>query len=152
MSPAPFPPADRPVFLVHASAVLLDGDRVLMVQEAKPASRGKWNLPGGHVDHGESPIVAATRETVEEVCVTTEPVALVGIYASVRSIRFVVRVAGDASAAEAGDEILAVRWLRIHELLAMPDDQLVSPSMLRRILLDLKDGRSLPLDAVRHVT
>jgi 8-oxo-dGTP pyrophosphatase MutT (NUDIX family) len=52
-----------------AIVVVLDGDsRVLLLKRA-PSSRfapEKWGLPGGKIEDGETPEVAAIRETKEE--------------------------------------------------------------------------------------
>ena len=40
--------------------------RILMVQRAYGSEKGKWSLPGGFVDRGESRRRAAYRETREE--------------------------------------------------------------------------------------
>ncbi len=146
----PFPPPDRPVFLVHASVAVIDGDRILMVQEAKPASREKWNLPGGHVDHGESPTGAAVREAREEVGLTLAMSGIVGIYANPQSIRFVYRAEANGQTAAPGDEILAVRWMRLDEVLAMQDSQLVAHASLRMLIHDLRTRPLAPLDVVRQ--
>ena len=37
--------------------VVLEGERVLMVQEAKPSCRGKWYLPAGRMERNESIVV-----------------------------------------------------------------------------------------------
>ncbi|WP_046470576.1 NUDIX domain-containing protein [Allosalinactinospora lopnorensis] len=48
-----------------ASALLCDGDgRLLLV---KPTYKPGWNLPGGVIDEGESPLQACRRECVEEL-------------------------------------------------------------------------------------
>jgi 8-oxo-dGTP pyrophosphatase MutT (NUDIX family) len=57
---------ERPRFLVHVSVAVMDGNKVLMVEEEKEASRNKWNLPGGHVDYDEPLPLAAQRELREE--------------------------------------------------------------------------------------
>jgi ADP-ribose pyrophosphatase YjhB (NUDIX family) len=41
---------------------------------------GDWELPGGHVDPGESASDAAVRETAEESGITVEITGLAGIY------------------------------------------------------------------------
>lgn len=50
-----------------AAAIIRDElGRYLLVQETRPDMRGRWGLPGGHIDPGETPQEAAIRETREE--------------------------------------------------------------------------------------
>ena len=51
------------------------GDKMLFTRLVK---RG-WDIPGGHIEPGESPAQAAVRETIEEAQVIVEPTALIGI-------------------------------------------------------------------------
>jgi ADP-ribose pyrophosphatase YjhB (NUDIX family) len=44
-----------------------DADRVLMVE---PAYKDYWDIPGGYVEAGESPLHAAVREVREELGIT----------------------------------------------------------------------------------
>ncbi len=55
---------DRP--LVGVGAVIVDGDRVLLVQRAHEPLKGEWSLPGGAVDVGETLHEAVRREIREE--------------------------------------------------------------------------------------
>ncbi len=48
---------------IDVRAAVFDGDRVLLVKER---SDGKWTLPGGWADIGESPSTAVVREVREE--------------------------------------------------------------------------------------
>ena len=42
--------------------------KVLLIQRAGHMSRAyEWDIPGGHIESGESPLVTAQRETVEEI-------------------------------------------------------------------------------------
>jgi ADP-ribose pyrophosphatase YjhB (NUDIX family) len=49
------------------NALVLDGDRVLMVKANRGISRGWWNLPGGFVEWDESPEACVRREVAEEL-------------------------------------------------------------------------------------
>jgi 8-oxo-dGTP diphosphatase len=57
-----YPPAP----VVAVGVILLDGDRVLLVQRAHPPAAGRWSVPGGRVELGESLEAAAARELLEE--------------------------------------------------------------------------------------
>jgi ADP-ribose pyrophosphatase YjhB (NUDIX family) len=54
----------RPI--VAVGVLLLDGDRVLLVQRALPPAVGRWTVPGGKVELGETLEEAALRELHEE--------------------------------------------------------------------------------------
>ena len=55
---------DRPV--VGVGAVILDGDRVVLVKRGQPPLQGEWSLPGGGVELGETLENAVAREVLEE--------------------------------------------------------------------------------------
>jgi 8-oxo-dGTP diphosphatase len=51
---------------VGVGAVVLDAGRVLLVRRGKPPLMGKWSLPGGLVELGETTREAVAREIAEE--------------------------------------------------------------------------------------
>lgn len=55
---------ERPV--VAVGVLLLDGDRVLLIQRGQPPQVGRWTVPGGGVELGETLEEAALRELQEE--------------------------------------------------------------------------------------
>jgi len=64
--------SDRKRLLVVAGLMVRDG-RVLITQRRADQSLGlQWELPGGKVEAGESPVAALARELVEEIGVTVE--------------------------------------------------------------------------------
>jgi ADP-ribose pyrophosphatase YjhB (NUDIX family) len=52
--------------VVGIGAVIVDGDRVLLVKRRNPPMQGRWSLPGGRVELGETLHDAAVREVAEE--------------------------------------------------------------------------------------
>ena len=58
-----------------------DGEIILMRRATEP-SRGRWTMPGGFVDLGESVEDAAQREAREEIQADVELTDLVGVYSN----------------------------------------------------------------------
>ena len=56
--------------LVGAGAIVHRGGRVLLVKRKYPPNEGKWSLPGGLVELGETVHGAAAREVKEETGLT----------------------------------------------------------------------------------
>ncbi|HVI09202.1 MAG TPA: NUDIX hydrolase [Candidatus Binatia bacterium] len=66
--------------LVGVGAVIIEGDRVLLVKRAHPPLEAQWSIPGGVLEVGELVREAAVREAREETGLTVEPVELLGVY------------------------------------------------------------------------
>ncbi|XP_057268588.1 8-oxo-dGDP phosphatase NUDT18 [Pezoporus wallicus] len=90
-------------------------DRVLLVQEAKPECRGKWYLPAGRMEPGESIVAAMRREVKEETGLECEPLTLLALEergpAWIR-FAFLARPTGGTlkTLAEADAESLQAAW------------------------------------------
>ena len=107
--------------------VIVDSSRVLAARRSRPASlAGRWELPGGKVEAGETPEAALVREIDEELGVTVTvgdelrpPVGDAWPISADLEIRlFVTRVTdGEPKPGESHDEI---RWLGADELESVP--------------------------------
>src|SRR5438093_5462983 len=64
---------------VGVGAVVLSRGRVLLVRRGKPPGEGRWSLPGGLVDLGETSVDAARREVEEECGITVWIAGLVAV-------------------------------------------------------------------------
>ncbi|MDB5629632.1 MAG: hydrolase [Tardiphaga sp.] len=62
-----------------ASAIVFRDGRILLVRRAHDPGRGRWSVPGGRVEHGETLEQAVHREVAEETGLAIEIVGLAGI-------------------------------------------------------------------------
>jgi len=122
--------------------------RLLLVRRC---DTGDWELPGGHVEPGESASDAAVRETAEESGVTVEITGLVGIYTDpghviadpraglVRQPFAVCFHARPRSGSPGGDQVETsdARWFALGDIPALP----LRPAMRLRIDHALTPGR-----------
>ena len=126
-----YPDAPR----VGVGAVILDGDRVLLVKRVQPPSQGKWSIPGGLVHLGERIEDAVRREVLEECGVRVRLLGLCGVIDRVRlAPGHVVQQGGEparvhyhyviidfaaaieAGTPRAGSDAAEVRWVAVSEL------------------------------------
>jgi len=73
---------ERPIAAV--GAVILDGDRVLLVKRGQEPLKGEWSLPGGAVESGETLDAALSREVREETCLDVVVGPVVEVLDSIR--------------------------------------------------------------------
>jgi 8-oxo-dGTP diphosphatase len=63
--------------IVCVGAIVVQQDRVLLVQRGQEPSKGKWSLPGGMLELGESLTQGVSREVHEETGLKVEAVELI---------------------------------------------------------------------------
>jgi 8-oxo-dGTP diphosphatase len=104
--------------LLAADGVVFDAEgRVLLVRRKNPPFKGRYALPGGFVDIGETVEDACRRELLEETGIKVGELRLVGVYSDPKRdprghVCTVVFLAGAPRAKpKAGDDAAAVEWV-----------------------------------------
>lgn len=103
-----------------SAAIIVDGDRVLMVRRRIKEGELMWQFPAGAIEAGESAEQAAVRETAEETGLTVDAVKLLGERVHPKTQRLMSYtacsvVSGEAHVADA-DELDAVAWVTHDEI------------------------------------
>jgi mutator protein MutT len=105
--------------LVGVGAVIVHQGRVLLIRRGAEPMKGRWSIPGGMVELGESLTSAVCREALEETGLTVQPVELIELLDRIHREETRVRyhyVIADylcrVTAGEpiAGSDATAVRW------------------------------------------
>ena len=68
---------DQPV--VGIGAVIIQGGKIALIKRGNEPSKGKWTIPGGLVELGESLEAAVIRETKEETLLDVEDPTLIDV-------------------------------------------------------------------------
>jgi 8-oxo-dGTP diphosphatase len=138
---------ERPI--VGVLAVVLRGEKALVVRRANPPMAGRWGFPGGVLELGETVAAGAMRELLEETGVVADPIGPLTVIDTIDRdqegrVRFhytlvAVRArwrSGEGIAADDADE---VAWLSRADI--VQGRLLTAPALLPLIELALKsDG------------
>jgi 8-oxo-dGTP diphosphatase len=112
--------------VIGVGAVILDGDKILLEQRKNEPSKGKWSVPGGLVELGESMEDAVIREVKEETGLNVYEPQLVDVvnYVSYGErgaviyhyviVDYLVTVMGGKP--KAASDAAALKWVPFNEL------------------------------------
>lgn len=109
----------RPILGV--GAIIVNRNRVLLVERAKPPQKGYWSLPGGVLETGERLDEGICREVREETGLAVKPLRFIGIFERILRdaageveyhfvlIDYVCRVIGGVL--QPADDVARVEWV-----------------------------------------
>jgi 8-oxo-dGTP diphosphatase len=115
---------DQPI--VGVGAVIIKEDKIVLEKRGSSPSKGKWTIPGGLVELGESLENAVIRETEEETCLQVENPCLIDVVDNVDFdanakvkyhyviIDYLVHVRGGML--KAASDAAGLRWVPFNEV------------------------------------
>ena len=113
--------------------VVDDKRRLLLVERGRDPYKGKFALPGGFVEYGETVENAVSRELEEETGLKAKPLEIVGVYSDPNrdprghTVTIVFRMGYRGGEPKGSDDAAAARFFPIDELppLAFDHDKIV---------------------------
>jgi 8-oxo-dGTP diphosphatase len=137
--------------IIGVGAVIVEGDRVLLVRRDTEPLRGEWSVPGGMLELGEKLRDGVRREVEEETGIAVEPGEVLDVFDSIFTdtlgrtqyhyvlIDYLCRVI--SGEARAGSDVSDVRWVGSEALPAMELRESIE-QVVRKGLLRARDGRA----------
>ena len=144
----------KPDVKVIVGAVIEKEGKYLLVQEAKESCRGKWNLPAGHLDPGETMADGAKREAKEETGCEVELTGVCQIGSRVKenevfaSVIFTTKLMREEIEFDSA-EILDVKWFSYEEILVMRS-KIRNEGLLIGAIENARNGVVAPMEIVRQ--
>ena len=115
---------ERPI--VGVGAVIVNGDRALVVRRATEPLKGQWSIPGGMLELGEKLRDGLAREVFEETSLEVEVGEVLDVFDSIfpdadgrTQYHYVLidyRCTVLGGSAQAGSDVSEVRWATSEEL------------------------------------
>ena len=109
---------------VAVGAIVIHDGHLLLVRRAQPPQAGRWSLPGGRVEPGETLRDAVAREVREETGLAVRVGEHIGWVERIDDdfhyviLDFSAHVVGEATI-EAGDDAAEARWVRAAEIASL---------------------------------
>lgn len=112
--------------VVAVGALVVHGDRLLLIRRGRPPSAGSWSVPGGRVEHGELLAEAVVRELREETGLEAVAGRLVGVVERFDDGEHFVVLDHEATVLDptvapvAGDDAAEVAWVELADVAEWP--------------------------------
>ena len=112
--------------VVGVGAVIIKEGKIVLIKRGNEPSKGKWSIPGGHVELGENLKEAVIRETKEETCLDVDNPILLDVVENVDwdelgkikyhyvIVDYLVNVKGGNI--EAASDAAELRWVPLGEV------------------------------------
>lgn len=139
---------------IIVGGIIEKDNTILMVKEAKKKCYGKWNVPAGHLEDGETIFEGAIREIFEETGCKVRLKNVLPIMSrdiedtTLIIITFTTELLKENISFNK-KEILDVKWISKKELINMTDKELRDEKRIKRTLKMLEKNKVYPLDSIK---
>lgn len=104
-----------------SSALILDGDKVLLGKRKINPSKGRWDVIGGFLELGEHPEAGLQREVLEETGLKVEVLDMIGFFMDVYegtypTLNICYMARAISGRLKPGSDIEELRWFEIAKL------------------------------------
>ncbi len=143
-------------FIVVGVLAEKDG-KFLFVQEAEGPDKGKWNIPGGTLDPGETLQEGAAREFVEETGHQVVINCILGFYYATKeypewqsnALRVVFRGEVGEKTSGLAEDIVQLKWIAGSEVKEVLGSKIRTKD-ITVMVDDFQEGKMLPVDIVHY--
>lgn len=127
------------ILRITADGIIIRDEQILLIQRKNDPFKGKWALPGGFVEYGESTEKAVTREVFEETGLKTKISELAGVYSDPNrdprghtiTIAYILEILNGKFGA--GDDASDVKFFKLNKLpvLSFDHDMIINDALER---------------------
>ena len=133
------------------TGVVLKENKVLLARHTYGSGNGKLIVPGGYVEHGETPQHALVREYLEETGITVEPEDIIGIRFNMHDWYIAFRakyISGEPTSDH--DENSEVLWIDVNEALSRDDVPELTKKLIQSAMSDEAGLRFTEYESKSH--
>lgn len=139
---------------IIVGGIIEKDNKILMVKEAKKKCYGKWNVPAGHLENGETIFEGAIREIFEETGCKVRLKNVLPIMSKDIEDTTLIIITFTTELLEENisfnkEEILDVKWISKKELINMTDKELRDEKRIKITLQMLEENKAYPLDTIK---
>jgi ADP-ribose pyrophosphatase YjhB (NUDIX family) len=140
---------------IICGALIVEENSFVAVQENKAEHKGKWSIPGGHLENNESLIEGLKREIKEETGLDIHVDGFIEIYQNVTDKVNVIKFAFKASKISGSlvadqKEIMNIKWMSFDDFLSLPSS-LVGEEEFKTMIKDFQNKGIINLDIIQSI-
>lgn len=139
---------------IVVGGIIEKDNKILMVKEAKKKCYGKWNIPAGHLESGETIFEGAIREIFEETGCEVKLKNVLPIMSKDIEDKTLIIITFTTELLEEKisfnkEEIIDVKWISKEKLMKMTEKELRDEKKIKTILQILEDNKIYSLDTIK---